>query len=186
MWKITILLHSNLGTSEFPVFVFFFQRVALLSQDEIWVCCLGDGLNHSMSITVFCCCHFNLKVKKSFLRKLSLNGVPKGVWNESIPILTTFNIPTNLFCHSVFTFTNSNMLISTYAQMITQWSTGVVSPPKVWKLSNCPGNFTNHGFVLENLFWSWKRCVDWDLPWKYSWTIFVVVSDFLFFSYWNF
>lgn len=128
MWKITILLHSNLGTSEFPLslFPFFFQLVALLSQDETWVCRSADRLNRSMLITVFFCCYFDLKVKKSFFRKLSLNGVPKGVWNESIPILTRFNIPTNLFCHSVSTFTNSNMLISTYAQMITQWSTDIV------------------------------------------------------------
>ena len=122
MWKITILLHSNLVTSEFSLSLFpiFFSTCCFTVPRRTWVCSLTDRLNHSMLITLFFCCYFNLKVKKSFLRKLSLNVVPKGVWNESIPILTWFNIPTNLFCHSVSTFTNSNMLISTYAQMITQ------------------------------------------------------------------
>ena len=80
-WKTTVTLYWNLGTSEFSIFVVF---------SDLWQCCptaksfpkvlescWRDKLNYPMLIAVFLLL-FQFEGKKSFMRKVSLYGVPKG------------------------------------------------------------------------------------------------------------
>ena len=94
-WKRTITLYWNLLTSElllfvlFFFFIFYFFYLLLCSPlPNFWgKACWGERLNHPILIIVFFYYYFNLKVKKNFMRWLSLDGVPKGVLTDNIPIL---------------------------------------------------------------------------------------------------
>ena len=96
--KRTVILYWNLGISEFPLFVLFFNLLLRFPRTNFSTGLDGAGsIIQCLSLFIYCC--FNLQVKKSFMKMLHLNGVPKRVL-------------TDLFCWTILMFAKLRTLKS--------------------------------------------------------------------------